>query len=259
MFFLVTPTTQGLYSERLARLASASIIWVLALRHPHVLLALLCFAFPLSALLCVSCFGCFAFLALIGLLALLALRHLLYVCPPHVLYVGMLTFLTFCLFSFALFCVALLLFAFYCVACLLSCLLDVALFMLFVSLADDFLIIVTFYFEWKANVNLLKISEDVIDEYEDDFDESLCFASCYVENVNIICYHVYEYQQVQMVETKEHISQDVERYHDGNAIETDVQENIVMLHVSSEEKKTLCELMITVLGQTLLVLLLKMK
>ena len=115
MFFLVTPTTQGLYSERLARLASASIIWVLALRHPHVLLALLCFAFPLSALLCVSCFGCFAFLALIGLLALLALRHLLYVCPPHLLYLGMLRFLKFCFFL----CFVLRRFAFVCL--LLSC------------------------------------------------------------------------------------------------------------------------------------------
>ena len=150
MFFLVMPTSQGLYSERLARLASASIIWVLALRHPHVLLALLCFAVPLSALLCISCFGCFAFLALVGLLALLALRHLLYLCPPHLLYLGMLGFWKICLFSFALFCVALFLFAFNCIACCFSCLLDVALFMLLVFLADDFLIIFTFCFECTA-------------------------------------------------------------------------------------------------------------
>jgi len=96
---------------------------------------------------------------------------------------GMLGFLKQCLFGFALFCLALFCFAFHCDACCFFCLLDVALFMLIAFLADDCRIIFTLCFEWKANVNYIKMAEDVIDDYDDDFDDAFCFASSYEDNI----------------------------------------------------------------------------
>ena len=77
--------------------------------------------------------------------------------------------------------------------------------MLFAFLADDCRIIFTLCFEWKGCVNSITMSEDVIEDYEDDFDNALCFASSYEHNIPIISSHVFEYQQVQMVETREQI------------------------------------------------------
>ena len=102
---------------------------------------------------------------------------------------------------------------------------------------DHFLFIFTVGLECNASVDVLDILQDVIDDYEDDFDETLSFESLYEEDCSSICYHVYEYQQMQMVETKERIDKDAERYHEGNANKTDDQDHIVMMRICNAEIK----------------------
>ena len=67
-------------------------------------------------------------------------------------------------------------------------------------------------FEWKGYVSSITMSEDVIEDYEDDVDNTLYFVSSYEDNIPIISSHVFEYQQVQMVETNEPIHQDSDIY-----------------------------------------------
>ena len=77
--------------------------------------------------------------------------------------------------------------------------------------------------EFNANVDVL---EEVIEDYDDDVDQRVCFECLYEEETYTICNHVYEYQQMQMIETKEHIDNDGERYQDGNANKKDDEENV---------------------------------
>ena len=80
------------------------------------------------------------------------------------------------------------------------------------------------------------MSEDVTEDNEDDVDNSLYFVSSYESNIPIISSHVFEYQQVQMVETNEPIHQDSDRYSDDNVIEKHVPENIKVQCASTDEK-----------------------
>ena len=77
--------------------------------------------------------------------------------------------------------------------------------------------------DFNANVDVL---EEVMEDYDDDVDQRVCFDCLYEEEAYNICNHVYEYQQMQMIETKEHIDKDAERYQEGNANKTDDEESI---------------------------------
>ena len=77
--------------------------------------------------------------------------------------------------------------------------------------------------EFNANVHVL---EEVIEDYDDDVDQRVCCECLYEEEAYNICNHVYEYQQMQMIETKEHIDNDAERYQESNANKQDGEEHI---------------------------------
>ena len=77
--------------------------------------------------------------------------------------------------------------------------------------------------DFNANVDVL---EEVIEEYDDDVDQRVCCECQYEEETYNICNHVYEYQQMQMIETKEHIDKDAERYQEGNANNKDDEDSI---------------------------------
>ena len=116
-------------------------------------------------------------------------------------------------------------------------LLDVALIMLFILFADDDCqIIFTLCFERKGYVSSITMSQDVTEDNEDDVDNSLYFVSSYESNIPIISSHVFEYQQVQMVETNEPINQDSDRYIDDSVIDNHFPENITV-QIASNSKK----------------------
>ena len=79
-------------------------------------------------------------------------------------------------------------------------------------------------FECKAHITNSICKLKRINANVSNVDETICFGTLYDDNVTHICYDVYEYQQVQMVETKQHIYNDHKILHGINAIETCEQE-----------------------------------
>ena len=89
--------------------------------------------------------------------------------------------------------------------------------------------------ECHAHITNSSCTHKIIDANVNNLDETICFATLYDDNVTHICYDVYEYQQVQMVETKQHIYNDHNILHGINAIETCEQEEKKRLHSCNEE------------------------
>ena len=62
--------------------------------------------------------------------------------------------------------------------------------------------------EFNANVD--ELEEVIIEDYDDDVDQRVCCEYFYEEETYNICNNVYEYQQMQMIETKEHVDNNAE-------------------------------------------------
>ena len=50
--------------------------------------------------------------------------------------------------------------------------------------------------DFNAHVDVL---EEVMEDYDDDFDQRVCFDCLYEEENYNMCNHVYEYQQMQVI------------------------------------------------------------
>ena len=87
--------------------------------------------------------------------------------------------------------------------------------------------------DFIANVDVL---EEIMEDCDDDFDQKVCCECSYEEDTYSICNHVYEYQQMQMKETKEHIDKDDDRSQEGNAKEKDDEENIDEILINHAEQ-----------------------
>ena len=67
------------------------------------------------------------------------------------------------------------------------------------------------------NANVDESEEVIIEDYDDDVDQTVCSEYVYEEETYNISINVYEYQQMQMIETKEHVDTNAERYQEGSA------------------------------------------